>query len=321
MIVTVTLNPSLDLTYTLSEFRLGQVDVHRAETTTLEASGKGVNVSRTLALAGVATTAVLPIGGRTGDHLRDLLVADGLACATVDVPGETRINTSLLLSSGVTVKVNGPGAPLSREAIDAVLAAAGQALDAAGDTPERWLAVCGSFPPGVAPDVVTEFVDLAHRHTAQVVVDISGPALNAAWIAGADLLAPNSLELGELIGKDLGDADAAQVAAAAAELARTSGTEFLVSMGSRGAVFASHTTVLHGLGPALTPVNTAGAGDAFLSGWLAAQGTLPDRMRRALAFGRSACLSPHTVDPHPGTHGVDGLTVHEIIPQKAESHA
>ena len=62
MIITVTLNPSLDLTYTLSE--VGRdIDVHRASSSTLEASGKGVNVSRILNKAAVPTVAVLPVGG------------------------------------------------------------------------------------------------------------------------------------------------------------------------------------------------------------------------------------------------------------------
>ena len=59
MIVTVTLNPGLDLTYTVTESSVGEVDVHRATTATLEASGKGVNVSRALHTNGIETVAVV----------------------------------------------------------------------------------------------------------------------------------------------------------------------------------------------------------------------------------------------------------------------
>lgn len=317
MIVTVTLNPSLDLTYVLVERTLGKVDVHRARTSSVEASGKGVNVSRTLHRAGVATVAVLPVGGGTGQHLDDLLTAEGVEHVSVPVRGETRINTSLLLASGQTIKVNGPGTPLSGGDLDQLLGILGSVLNTLDQEGEdRWVALCGSLPPKLSPEVVGEFVDLAHRHSARVAVDVSGPPLDAALRAGADLLAPNSLELGELVGANLSSAGVPAVARAAADLAKGGGTELLVSMGSEGAVYTNGRRILHGTGPVLAPVNTAGAGDAFLAGWFAASGTPETRMARALAFGRSACLSPNTVDRAPGTRGVDGITVRTIKPQQ-----
>ena len=310
MIVTVTLNPGLDLTYHLAEPTLGEVDVHRARTVTMEASGKGVNVSRTLHMAGVATTAVLPIGGQTGRHLADLLAAERVDHVTVPAGGETRINTSLLLASGETVKVNGPGAALERADLDRLLGAVEAVLARFdGDAGERWVALCGSLPPQLAPDVVAEVVELAHGHGARCAVDASGPPLAAALDAGADLLAPNRLELGELIGAGVAAAGVTEVAEAAADLAAERGTALLVSMGSDGAIHADGARVLHGGGPALAPVNTAGAGDAFLAGWLAMPGTPHERMARAVAWGRSACLSVNTVDRAPGTRGTDRITV------------
>jgi 1-phosphofructokinase len=315
MIVTATLNPSLDLTYDLAEPTLGEVDVHRARTATIEASGKGVNVSRTLHMAGVATTAVLPVGGQTGRHLADLLAAERVDHVTVPGKGETRINTSLLLASGQTVKVNGPGAALERADVDRLLGAVESVLARFdGDAGERWVALCGSLPPQLAPDVVAEVVELAHRHGARCAVDASGPPLAAALDAGADLLAPNRLELGELLGADVAAAGITAVAAAAADLAAERGTALLVSMGSEGAIHADGARVLHGGGPALVPVNTAGAGDAFLAGWLAMPGTPQQRMTRAVAWGRSACLSVNTVDRAPGTRGTDGITVTTLNP-------
>jgi 1-phosphofructokinase len=316
VIVTVTLNPSLDLTYVLAESTLGEIDVHRAQTSSVEASGKGVNVSRTLHMAGVATVAVLPAGGQTGRHIGDLLAAERVDHVIVPVPGETRINTSLLLATGQTVKVNGPGTPLVRADLDQLLSSLESVVASVDDDGgECWLALCGSLPPGLAPDVVAEVVALAHRHAVRCAVDVSGPPLTAALQAKADLLAPNRLELGELVDADVATAAMPAVAEAAARLAADSGTELLVSMGSDGAVHTDGKHVLHGSGPALVPVNTAGAGDAFLAGWLAMPGTPQERMTRALAWGRSTCLSVTTVDPAPGTRGVDGISVTAINPR------
>lgn len=322
MIVTLTLNPSLDLTYALAEDTLGAIEVHRARTSSLEASGKGVNVSRALHAAGVPSIAVLPAGGRTGHHLGELLEAEGLRHVSVPVTGETRINTSLLLASGQTVKVNGPGEALPRPDLDRLLDVLASVLATAPeDGTERWLAICGSLPPSLAPDVVGEFVDLAHRHTFRCAVDISGPPLAVAVRAHADLLAPNRLELGELVGVDVAEAALPDLARAALLLAADHAIELIVSMGSEGAIHTDGTQVLHGSGPALVPVNTAGAGDALLAGWLAEPGTPHERMARALAWGRSACLSPTTVDRAPGTRGLDGITVTAInnVPERSPS--
>lgn len=313
MIVTVTLNPGLDLTYALDEARLGDVDVHRARSTSVEASGKGVNVSRTLHAAGVGTRAVLPAGGGTGRHLLELLAAEDLDHVGVGVEGETRINTSLLLAGGSTVKVNGPGTPLAAEEVGRLLGTVEECL-VADPGPERWLAICGSLPPGVSPSVVGDLVELAHRHTARCAADVSGEALTEALRAGADLLAPNRLELGEIVGSDVDTAPVAEVAAAAHGVAAERGVELLVSMGGDGAVHTDGSTALHGSGPVLVPVNTAGAGDAFLSGWLAGPGRPAERMARALAWGRSACLSATTVDPTPGRRGTEGIIVTTITP-------
>lgn len=314
MIVTVTLNPGVDLTYDLTDQDDG-ADVHRAAASTVEASGKGVIVSRVLHAAGVPTMAVLPTAGATGDLLAELLCEADVPHRRIPVAGATRINTTMLMPDHRTTKVNGPGAGLSAadldlvlEAIDATVAAARVGL-APGT--ELWLAICGSLPNGVPPEVIHDLATIARRHHAHVAVDVSGPALAAAVAAGADLLAPNDHELAELMCEpDLAGADPDRIGAAARDLASDAAVaEVLVSLGAGGAVHCDGARVLHGTGPVLAPVNTAGAGDALLAGWLAAAGEPDHRLRRALEWGRSACLSPGTADPRPGSRGTDSITI------------
>ena len=100
VIVTVTPNPGLDLTYALAAPTSGAVEVHRATAATLEASGKGVNVSRALANAGVPTCAVLPAGGPGAEPCAELLDDDGVASASSRRPAKTRINTTALRPGG-----------------------------------------------------------------------------------------------------------------------------------------------------------------------------------------------------------------------------
>lgn len=310
MIVTLTLNPGLDLTYALAEANLGEVDVHRATTATMEPSGKGVNVSRALHANGVPTVAVMPLGGSTGHYLSELLVAEGVTHRWVDQHADTRINTTVVLAGGETVKVNGPGGHLSTSAVESLKSQIEAALRSGSDG-ELWLAICGSLPPGVDASVVGEFVALAHSAGARCAIDASGDALKAAIRAGADLLAPNRIELAEVESSAASATflSIAELAATAHELATRTGSSLLISLGSDGALFADGHILVHGYGPALVPVNTAGAGDALLSGWLAGEGDAHERMTQAIQWGRAACLAPTTVAPPLTVGSVSTATI------------
>lgn len=312
MIVTLTLNPGLDLTYSLDEPSVGAVDVHRATTATLEASGKGVNVSRALHINGIDTIAVLPLGGSTGHHLAELLETEGVTHRSVGQQAATRVNTTMTVTGGHTAKVNGPGGRLASADVEALKQEVVAALDEVTGDGEVWLAVCGSLPPGLDPALVAEFIALAHAHGARCALDASGQALAAAISAGADLLAPNRLELAEVDPRAAGARTLEDLTTIAAEMACETGTSLLVSLGEDGALFTDGDVVVHGRGPALTPVNTAGAGDALLAGWLAETAPPVDRMARAIRWSRAACLAATTVAPALAEppEGADDVTVH-----------
>lgn len=314
MIVTLTLNPALDLTYTVMESSVGEVDVHRATAATLEASGKGVNVSRALHTNGFETVAVLPLGGSTGHHLAELLALDGVRHRIVAQQEVTRVNTTIAAGDGHTAKVNGPGGRLSGADLEVLTGEVAAALGASPAGENTWLAVCGSLPPGLEPSAVGDFVALAHAQGARCAVDASGAALAAAIEAGADLLAPNRLELAEVDPTAATATTVEDLAAVTAEIARERATSLLVSLGRDGALFTDGDVVVHGHGPALIPVNTAGAGDALLSGWLADDGPPAERMVRAIRWGRAACLAATTVAPPlpTVTDASDGVTVDRL---------
>ena len=300
-IVTVTPNPGLDLTYTLPVTSGRDVDVWRATASTLEASGKGVNVSRALHAVGVPTSAVLPAGGPTGRYLAELLDDEHVPHRIVLQEGHTRVNTTALKPGGETMKLNGPGATLTSAEQEALLDATRVALEEArARSGDIWLAVSGSLPPGVSANLVTTLVEMAHGQGTRCAVDASGEALMAALRARADLAAPNQQELAEVVDGEPGMADLPVVAEVAASLSVDTGSHLLVSLGRDGALYIEGRRVLHGTAAPLTPVNTAGAGDALLAGWLSATGDPRSRLTRAVRWGRSACLSPTTVDSRPG---------------------
>ena len=168
------------------------------------------------------------------------------------------------------------------------------------------------LPPGAGPDLVARLIGLARHHGVRCAVDSSGEGLRTALEAGADLLAPNGEELAAVSDAVHGARSTAEVAAAARDVAAAAGAELLVSLGRDGALHTDGRTVLRGWGPPLEPVNTAGAGDALLAGWLGADGDPCARLARAVTWGRSACLSPTTVDAEPGRRDPGPVSVEEV---------
>jgi 1-phosphofructokinase len=290
VIVTVTLNPSVDRTVTVEELRRGEV--LRATAARVDPGGKGINVSRALAVNGVKTVAVVALGGPEGAHLATLLERAGIDVVGVPIAGSIRSNVTVVEPSGTTTKLNEPGAPLSADECAGIL---DTAVAVAADA--QWLVASGSLPPG-APDTV--YADLVRRlagTATQVAVDTSGPALAAALPAGPALVKPNLEELQECVGRALtclGD-----VIDACCSLRARGAHAVLASLGGQGAILVDGAEVLHAYGPSTVPVSSVGAGDAMLAGFLAAGGAGAGALVEAVAWGAAAVTLPGSRMPTP----------------------
>lgn len=192
MILALTPNPALDVTYEVPGFRAGHE--HRVRTVRTAAGGKGVNAARVAAALGARVRTLGPLGGATGARLRDLLAADPGAArldqAWTPVDGGTRRTITVLDGQDVT-GLNEPGPALSAAERDRLRADVRAALSADG---VRALAISGSLPGGLDEKDVAGVVREAAAQGVPVLVDTSGPGLLAAARAGADLLKPNRAE-------------------------------------------------------------------------------------------------------------------------------
>jgi 1-phosphofructokinase len=283
MIVTLTLNPSLDRAIEVDALERGAVI--RAASANLDPGGKGVNVSRALLGNGIRSTAVVPCGGDEGEQLVRLLRAEGVEVHAVPIAGRTRSNITIVEPDGTVTKINEPGAPLEPGELDALAAAV---LAAAG--PEDWAVVCGSLPPGVPVDVYARLYQRCTAAGIRVAVDSSGPALVSAVAAGPALVKPNREELAEASGRpieSLGDAvDAAK------QLRAWGAGTVLASLGADGAVLVDAQGVTVGEAEVVTRRSSVGAGDALLAGFLAGGGEGAAALAEALAWGAAAVGLP-----------------------------
>lgn len=303
MIVTLTLNPSLDRTLEVEALRRGEV--LRAASVHLDPGGKGVNVARALLANGVGSRAVIPCGGAEGEQLVLLLAEESVHTVAVPIASRTRSNVTLVEADGAVTKVNEPGAPLTAAEFDAVAAAV---LGCAGTA--DWVVMCGSLPPDVPVDVYAGLTAQFAAAGIRVAVDTSGPALLSAVAAGPDLVKPNRDELAEAVGAPL--AELGDVIEAAQILRERGAGAVLASLGADGALLVDEDGVLLAQGTQIEPRSTVGAGDALLAGFLAGGARGDKALIEAVAWGAAAVGLPGSRMPCPADIRREGIVVVDL---------
>lgn len=301
-VVTLTAAGAIDATYRIGMLQRGAFA--RADAYQRELSGKGVNVAAALALAGRPTVAVVVLG--EDDVAFAARSPHAALLRVVEVPGATRVNTSVIDADAATTKINAPTPPISPAAWHAVRTAVAEEGERIG---AGWLVISGSLPHllgGSAPVDITAIVHDAVRAGRRVALDTSGTGLMQATRnpEGIDLLKPNTQELAELCGHPL--RTVGDVARAARALIDRGITAVYTSMGADGVLVVTRTDIVHARATASAVVNTAGAGDASLAGFLvglgaldpAAPGACVQAAAAAASWGAHAVAQLSTVLPH-----------------------
>lgn len=314
MIVTLTANPSIDRTITLTS-PLVRGEVLRAASVTSQAGGKGVNISRAAVAAGVRTIAVLP-ATKDDPYVLELLTA-GVDCRPEPPAGPVRVNVTITEPDGTTTKINSPGATVTTQSLDRLAAALLQRAQQAA-----WVVLAGSLPPGAPTDWYSALNGALRRTTAKVAVDTSGePLAKVAQSLGTvapDLLKPNAEELAYLTGSDAAaiESDPGTAAKAGRHLVDQGVGAVLATLGGSGAVLVTGAGAWHATPPPTRLVSTVGAGDSSLFGYLLAdlRGDGPaDRLRTAVAYGSAAAGLPGSTVPTPEDIQPEHVVVRELV--------
>lgn len=320
MIVTLTPSPSIDATLQLSD-ELVPGAVHRATSVTRVAGGKGVNVTHAVHLAGEPTLALFPAHER--DSFLPLVRDAELPFSSIPMDAAVRTNTTITEPDGRTTKANGPGPLLSDEVQSAVGAQLRKhAIDA------DWVVMAGSLPQGVPTDWYADLIRTIREANPQahIAVDTSDKPMEAlgARLADAapDLIKPNGLELGQLIGADglelerqAERGDFSGVVAAAREINARGIPEVLVTLGGAGAVLVTTTGAWAATPPPVEVKSTVGAGDSALAGYILARTAgkdYADSLAQSVAYGTAAAGLPGTTIPTPDQLNIEGTTVKSL---------
>jgi 6-phosphofructokinase 2 len=289
--ITLTLNPTVDVStevvQVVAEEKL------RCSPPVRDPGGGGLNVARVIAVLGGEAAAVFPVGGATGEMLRQLVAPlPRITAAAVPVTGWTREGFTVTeTSTNHQFRFNVPGEPLTADERDRCVAAAVEAL-----ADDGYLVVSGSMPPDTPDDLLTGLAAAVRDRGGRLVVDTSGEALRTAVAAGPDLVKPNLGELAWLVGAQHLDLPAA--AAAARSLVEGGCRHVLTSMGPSGALLVSRDTEpVHLVPPMVRVRSRVGAGDSTVAGMVLALARgrgVVDAAVRGVAAGTAAVMTPGT---------------------------
>ncbi|WP_413794013.1 MULTISPECIES: 1-phosphofructokinase [unclassified Pseudomonas] len=258
-ILTLTLNPALDLTVELARLEPGQVN--RSDGMHAHAAGKGVNVAQVLADLGHTLTVSGFLGEDNAQVFETLFAQRGFVDAFIRVPGETRSNIKLAEQDGRITDLNGPGPMVDAAAQQALLERLEQIAPG-----HDVVVVAGSLPRGVSPQWLQALITRLKTLGLNVALDTSGEALRVALAAGPWLIKPNTEELADALGCEV----VSEVAQAqAAQRLHAQGVEHVViSHGADGVNWFSVGAALHASPPKVSVASTVGAGDSLLAGML-----------------------------------------------------
>lgn len=294
MIYTVTLNPAIDYILRLPTLREGETN--RAASASLQFGGKGINVSRVLRELGVDSTALGFAAGFTGEALTDFLTARGIGTRLIPLPeGHTRINVKLKTAGGVAggeaspalteTEINTPGPAVPPACLESLM----ERLD--GLSQGDILVLAGSVPPSLPRDIYRRMLERVAGRGVRTVVDAEGALLTEALPLRPFLVKPNRAELEGVFGRPLPTEEELRVAAA--HLRELGAENVLVSLGAEGALLLDGNGVFHReAAPAILPVNTVGAGDSMVAGFLAGlSGGYAHALRLAVAAGSATAAA------------------------------
>lgn len=286
MIFTVTFNPSLDYIVRVDEMRLGTIN--RTNYEQLLPGGKGINVSIVLGNLGHPSRALGFSAGVTGAALEKLLADTGVDADLVHVKaGFTRINAKV--KAVEETELNGQGPRIAPEDVDALFSK----LDVLGQ--DDTLVISGSVPNTLPSDMYEQVMERLAGRGVRIVVDAERDLLTRVLPYRPFLVKPNNHELGDIFGVTLKTRD--EVVPYARRIQEMGAQNVLVSMAGEGGVLvAADGQVYQSPAAKGTVVNSVGAGDSCVAGFLAGlmeTGSYQTAFRMGLAAGSASAFSDH----------------------------
>ena len=287
MIYTVTFNPSIDYIVRLENFTAGEIN--RVNYEQILPGGKGINVSIVLKNLEHDSTALGFLAGFTGVAMQQMLHSFGVTDDFVRLDDSfSRINVKIKAES--ETEINGQGPVITEEAQRALFAKLDRLQS--GDT----LVLAGSIPNTLPDDIYERIMEHLEGRGIRIVVDATKNLLRRVLKYRPFLIKPNNHELGEMFGVELKTDD--DIIFHAKKLQEEGATNVLISMAGDGAILLTAEGVFYrSAAPKGTLVNSVGAGDSmvagFLAGFMESDGSYERAFYMGVATGSASAFSPN----------------------------
>ena len=280
MIVTVTMNPSLDKTAKSSAIITG--GLNRLSDIVVDAGGKGINVSKMIGVLGGASVATGFLGGSSGRDILGALLAQNIKTDFVSITSSSRTNLKVLTDRYGITEFNEPGPEVAPAEVDALCE---KLMGYAKSGPI--IVLSGSLPGGVSPDIYQKLIREVRSVGASVFLDADGEAFSSAILSRPDYIKPNKFELMQYfnVSEDCGLSECVSLCR---RLIGKGIKIVALSMGEQGAIFVTKQENLYSPGVKVNTVSTVGAGDCMVGAMVHALSLgMPIKDMAALAMAAS----------------------------------
>ncbi len=291
-IVTFTLNPAYDVHCACGTFYIEKEN--RADVTSREAGGKGVNISRALLSGGLKSDSLVLLGSDNADEFIAQLKTDGLNCLPITVPGRIRENITVHPSNGRETRLSFNGFTVGGNCD-----VAAEVEKTVGELePGDIVTMTGSLSKGIPLASVKNLLKKYKDSGVRVVIDSGAFSQDDLIECRPWLVKPNEEEISKYIGSE--SLSLEDIVNWAREMNAKGIENVMVSLGKRGALLVSKEGVFIATPPGIRAVSTIGAGDSSIAGFI--KGTVLGEnaagcLKLATAFGTASCLTPGTQPP------------------------
>lgn len=255
MILTITLNPAIDVRYKIDNFEINNVFRGNSHKT---AGGKGLNVSRVLQLLGEKVEASGFLGGNSGEWISSKIQEDGIVDSFIKTNSETRTCIAIL-GNNTQTEILEPGQKVTQEDVN-------KFLEFFRENINKYKTICisGSVPEGIQEDIYEVICELAKDK--KVLLDTSGKFLTNGIKGRPYLIKPNREELENLLGRELSSFE--ELLKGAKEIKNEGCKNLLLSLGKDGAIFINENDEVFKINiPKIKVKNPVGSGDSSIAGF------------------------------------------------------
>lgn len=263
MILSITANPSVDISYNIENLKID--DVNRVELVNKDAGGKGIHVSYVLNELGENVINSGFVGGKLGEFIEKRLDERKISHDFIKLDDETR-NCIAIIHDNKQTEILEKGPTISFEKEKEFLAY----LEKISKNIEI-INISGSLPKGLDASFYQKIIKFAKENKIFVSLDTSGNTLKEI-VKGEikpDLIKPNETEIKDIIEKEFPENEE-EIRKIFDKAPLKDIPYVIISQGKDGAIFKIKNKIYKAKVPKVKAINPVGSGDSTLAGALSA---------------------------------------------------